>query len=334
MVLKAGLVGLGMMGRNHARLLQSTDGIELVAVVDPVGDVNGLIRSAQLVETVDQMLEIGVDICVVACPTEDHESVGLALASGGVHALIEKPLAVDLQAAQRIVDAFEAASLVGTVGHIERSNAAIRAMRNRISDGELGELYQVATRRVGPFPDRIRDVGVVKDLATHDLDLAAWVGGSKFASISAHTAHRAGRHHEDLLSATGLLENGVVTNHLVNWLTPFKERLVVATGEGGCLVADTLVADLTRFENASVSLEWGPISDFRGVSEGNVTRYAIAKPEPLRVQLENFRDVVNGLDAEIVPLRDGLLAVEAADAAILSTLEGRTVSISDEQEQS
>lgn len=334
MVLKAGLVGLGMMGRNHARLLQSTDGIELVAVVDPVGDVNGLIRSAQLVETVDQMLEIGVDICVVACPTEDHESVGLALASGGVHALIEKPLAVDLQAAQHIVDAFEAASLVGTVGHIERSNAAIRAMRNRISDGELGELYQVATRRVGPFPDRIRDVGVVKDLATHDLDLAAWVGGSKFASISAHTAHRAGRHHEDLLSATGLLENGVVTNHLVNWLTPFKERLVVATGEGGCLVADTLVADLTRFENASVSLEWGPISDFRGVSEGNVTRYAIAKPEPLRVQLENFRDVVNGLDAEIVPLRDGLLAVEAADAAILSTLEGRTVSISDEQEQS
>lgn len=327
MVLRAGLVGLGMMGRNHARLLQSTAGVELVAVVDPVGDASGAIRSAPVLETVAEMIDVGVDFCVVACPTEDHEPVALALAEAGVAALIEKPLAIDLPSAKRIVDAFESRGLVGAVGHIERSNAAVREVRRRIAEGELGELYQVSTRRVGPFPGRIRDVGVVKDLATHDLDLAAWVGGARFASIAAYTTNRAGRDYEDLVSATGRLENGVITNHLVNWLTPYKERLVVATGEGGCLVADTLVADVTRYKNASVALEWDGISDFRGVSEGDVIRYAIAKPEPLRVQLEAFRDAVLAESSAIVSLRDGLSAVEAADAAIQSSSEGRTVDI-------
>ena len=198
MVLKAGLVGLGMMGRNHARLLQTTEGIELVAVADPVGDLNGVIRTAAVVSTVDEMIAVGLDICVVACPTEDHEEVGAKLAAAGVHALIEKPLAVDLPAARRLSDAFEAAGLVGAVGHIERSNAAVRSLRARLAAGELGEVFQVATRRLGPFPDRIRDVGVVKDLATHDLDLTAWVGGADYASIAAQTVRKAGREHEEV----------------------------------------------------------------------------------------------------------------------------------------
>lgn len=327
MVLRAGLVGLGVMGRNHARLLQSTDDIEFVGAVDPAGDTAGVVRDAPTVPTVEDLLGIGLDVCVVACPTEDHLPVGLALAGAGVHALIEKPLATDLVAANQIVDAFEAAGLVGAVGHIERSNAAVREMRRRIAAGDLGELFQVSTRRVGPFPGRIRDVGVVKDLATHDLDLAAWVGGATYRSIAARTTHRAGRPFEDLVAATGQLANGVITNHLVNWLTPYKERLVVATGEGGCLVADTLLADVTRYENGSVDLEWRELADFRGVSEGNVVRYAIPKPEPLRVQLEAFRDAVNGRDATIVTLREGLSAVAAADAAIESASTGETVRV-------
>ena len=327
MALRAGLVGLGMMGRNHARLLQSVDGIELVGVSDPMGDPTDAVRSATLCDTVAQLIELELDICVVACPTEDHEAVGMALADAGVHTLIEKPLAVDLPAARRLADRFEAAGLVGAVGHIERSNAAIRSMRARIMAGELGDVFQVATRRVGPFPARIRDVGVVKDLATHDLDLAAWVGGAHYASISARTVHRAEREHEDLVAAVGALQNGVVTNHLVNWLTPFKERLVVATGDRGSFVADTLLADLTYYENADIPTSWEGISSFRGVSEGNVTRFAIAKPEPLRVQLEGFRDRVLGKDSEIVTMRDGMAAVAAADAALESARTGTTVSL-------
>lgn len=330
MVLRAGLVGLGMMGRNHARLLQSVDGIELVGASDPMGDPANSIRSAPVVESVEALIALGLDMCVVACPTEDHELVGLALADAGVHALIEKPLAMDLASARRLANRFEQAQLVGAVGHIERSNAAVRSLRSRLLSGEIGDVFQVSTRRVGPFPARIRDVGVVKDLATHDLDLTAWVGGGSYESIAARTVHRAEREHEDLVAATGMLSNGVVTNHLVNWLTPYKERLVVATGDLGCLVADMLLADLTFYENGLVQTQWDGISSFRGVSEGNVTRFAIEKPEPLRVQLEAFRDAVLGKSAEIVTMRDGMAAVAAADAAIESARTGSTTKVRSE----
>src|SRR5690606_23837436 len=112
-------------------------------------------------------------------------------------------------------------------------NPALRALRSRLENGELGDIYQVATRRQGPFPNRVADVGVVKDLATHDIDLTAWVIQSTYARISAQTAHKSGRPHEDLISITALAANGTVINHLVNWLSPLKERLTVVTGERG-----------------------------------------------------------------------------------------------------
>src|SRR5581483_4322196 len=126
-----------------------------------------------------------------------------------------------------LVDTFQAAGLIGAVGHIERYNPALQQLKSRLEAGELGEIYQVATRRQGPFPGRIADVGVVMDLATHDLDLTAWVCGSSFETISARTAHKSGREHEDLVAATGSLADGTITNHLVNWLAPMKERVTV-----------------------------------------------------------------------------------------------------------
>src|SRR5207245_1643369 len=120
---------------------------------------------------------------------------------------------------------------VAAVGHVERFNPAIRAMHQRLAAGELDAIYQVTTSRQGPFPDRVRDVGVIKDLATHDFDLTAWVTGSYYASVAARTAHKAGRPHEDLVAVSGSLRDGTVVNHLVNWLTPTKDRRVVVTGE-------------------------------------------------------------------------------------------------------
>jgi UDP-N-acetylglucosamine 3-dehydrogenase len=324
MVLRAGLVGLGMMGRNHARVLQEIDDVALVGVADPAGAGSVQIGDATCVPDVEALIALGIDIAVVACPTEDHEAVALLLAHAGVHALVEKPLAVDLQTAERIADAYAAIGLVGAVGHIERFNPAVRNLRLRISNGELGELYQIATRRIGPFPNRIRDVGVVKDLATHDLDLTAFVAESTYKSIAAHTSHKAGRPHEDLVAATGLLESGTITNHLVNWLTPFKERLVVASGDRGTFIADTLLADLTLYRNGVEPMHWEGLSRFRGVSEGDMIRYAIPKHEPLRTELEGFRDAVLGRGGEIVTMNEGLRAVAVADAALRSAESGIT----------
>jgi predicted dehydrogenase len=264
---------------------------------------------------------------MVAVPTIYHEPVGLALAEAGIHAMIEKPLAQNTPSARKLADAFANKGLVGAVGHIERYNPALQSARARLEAGELGSVYQVTTRRQGPFPARIADVGVVKDLATHDIDLTAWVTQQPFTSVGARTATKSGREFEDLVAVTGLLADGTVTNHLVNWLSPLKERVTIITGERGTFVANTLTADLTFYANGLVQTTWDDIAQFRGVSEGDVVRFAIAKPEPLRVEHEQFRDAVLGKDADIVTLEQGMTTVAVAEAVIESARTGMTIDL-------
>lgn len=325
--LRAGLIGLGMMGRHHARVLRELDGVDLVAVADSFGDPHGVAGQLGLLSSVQELIAAGIDMAVVAVPTGLHEEVGLALAAAGVHTLVEKPIADSAEAGQRLVEAFSSNGLVGAVGHIERFNPALQSLRRRIEAGELGEVYQIATRRQGPFPARIADVGVVKDLGTHDIDLTAWLAQSRFQSIFAHITTRSGRPHEDMVAATGHLENGVITNHLVNWLSPMKERLTIVTGEKGAFVADTITADLTFFENGTVATEWESMAAFRGVSEGNVTRLAIAKPEPLRTEHEAFRDAVLGLRSDVVTMQEGLDTLRVAEAVLESATTRQIVEI-------
>jgi UDP-N-acetylglucosamine 3-dehydrogenase len=326
-VLRAGLVGLGSMGRHHARVLSSLPGVDFVGVADPAGDPAGLAQGARVVPSVDDLIALDVDYAVVAAPTNLHESIGLSFADAGVHVLIEKPVAADSNSGRILAERFERAGLVGAVGHIERFNPAVRQLEMRLAAGDLGDIYQVATRRQGPFPARIADVGVILDLATHDIDLTGFVTGLQFRSVSAHTAHKSGREHEDLVAVVGVLEGGVVTSHLVNWLSPMKERLTVVTGERGTFVADTLAADLTFYANGTVSNDWADIAHFRGMSEGNVTRFAFSKTEPLRTEHECFRDAVLGLESSVVTLRRGLEAVLVAEAVLGSARSGLTVHI-------
>jgi predicted dehydrogenase len=303
--LRVGLIGLGMMGRHHARVVREVEGLELVAVADATGDPHKVAGGLPVLADVHQLIDAGIDAAVCAVPTGMHEDVGLALAEAGVHTLIEKPIAHSVAAGERLVKAFAARGVIGAVGHIERYNPSLQSLRARMAGGDLGDIYQIATRRQGPFPARIADVGVVKDLATHDIDLTAWLAQSEYVAVAAQVALRSGRPHEDLVAATGKLANGTVTNHLVNWLSPMKERVTVVTGEKGAFVADTLTADLTFYANGVVDTEWDSVANFRGVSEGDVTRFAIAKREPLRVEHEKFRDAILGRATEIVTLQEG-----------------------------
>jgi predicted dehydrogenase len=325
--LRAGLIGLGMMGRHHARVLRSLEGVELVAVADPGGDPHGVAGGLAVLPDVEAVIAAGIDYCVVAAPTALHDEIGLALVAADVHALIEKPLARDVQGAQKLAEAFEQAGLVGAVGHVERYNPALQSMRRRLEAGELGDVYQIITRRQGPFPARIADVGVIKDLATHDIDLTSWVVQQPYASVAARTAHKSGREHEDLVAVIGQLADGTVTSHLVNWLSPMKERVTVVTGDRGTFVADTLNADLTFHANGIVPTEWDEIARFRGVTEGDVIRYAIAKPEPLRTEHEAFRDAVWGKNAEIVTMGQGLATVAVAEAVMESARLGLSIDL-------
>ena len=318
-MLRAGLAGLGMMGRHHMRLLNQIDGVDFVGIFDPAPHANSLSQGVPVFSTINELLEQKLDYCVVAAPTMFHLELGLELAKAGVHALIEKPVAATPFEAEQLVEAFEKVNLIGGVGHIERFNPALRAMRTKIEEGLIGEIYQISTRRQGPFPARIADVGVIKDLATHDIDLTAWVAQRPYTSIKAHTAHRSGRVHEDMVIAVGLLEGGIIVNHVVNWLSPFKERNTTVIGDKGALVADNLTADLTYYENGHIRSQWDSISEFRGVSEGDVVRFALNKVEPLLTEHEAFRDAIVTRDtSQIVTFREGLAAVNIAEQMLES----------------
>lgn len=327
MVLRAGLLGVGMMGRHHARVMREVDGLELVAIADPGGDPHGVAGDLPILPDVDALIDAGIDVAVVAAPTRFHEDAALKLAAAGVHTMVEKPIASTVEAGQRMVDAFEAAGLVGAVGHIERFNPALQELRRRIEAGELGALYQVVTRRQGPFPSRIADVGVAKDLASHDVDLTAWVVQSDYERVFAQTAFKSGREHEDMITITGRTASGVIVNNIVNWLSPMKERLTVVTGEKGAFIADTSTGDLTFYANGTIPLEWESVSSFRGVSEGDVTRFAFAKREPLRVEHEAFRDAVLGLDSDVVTMQQGLRTLAVIEAALDSAADGTAIAL-------
>jgi len=325
--LRVGVLGLGSMGRHHVRNARNTEGFELVAVADPGGDRFGVAGSLPVLDSVSAMIEVGIDAAIVAVPTVFHEEAALALAEAGVHTLVEKPLAASVEAGQRVAEAFKSAGLVGAVGYVERCNPALLEMRKRLAEGQLGDVYQVVTRRQSPFPARISDVGVVKDLATHDVDLAAWVAGAPYESIYARTSVRSGRPHEDMMVASGVLAGGILVNHLVNWLTPYKDRTTIVTGERGALVADTAMGDLTFYENGHAPLQWDAIAAFRGVSEGQIVRYALTKREPLALEHERFRDAILGVGSEHVTMDEALDNLRVVEAILASAATGRSVDL-------
>jgi UDP-N-acetylglucosamine 3-dehydrogenase len=317
-----------MIGRHHARLLQSSDRVAFAGAVDPGGDRYRAVHTPELVfATVDELLARGpLDFAIVAVPTEAHVAVAERLAAVGVAMLIEKPLAATTEAAQRIVELCETAGIAGCVGHVERFNPALQEMRRRLLDGQIGRLFTVSTVRSGPFPARVQDVGVVKDLATHDIDLVSWLSDSQIATVAAQTQFLSGREHEDLVLAVGALESGAAFNIVVDWVSPAKIRRTRVLGERGMLEADTLTGDLYFYENAEVRIVWPATQQFRGVSEGNVTRYALSRDEPLRLEHEAFLNLIEGRrDAGVVTLEAGVDVVRSAEAVLASARTGETV---------
>jgi UDP-N-acetylglucosamine 3-dehydrogenase len=325
--LRVGLIGLGSMGANHARVLAKLNGVELVAIADSANYTKNEVPNRLILTSVEDVIAKGVDYCVVAIPTAFHEEVSVKLIEAGIHVLIEKPLAHNMDSALRIALAASKADVVAGVGHIERYNAAIRQARIRIENGDLGEIYQIATRRMGPFPSRIADVGVVMDLCTHDIDLTSWLGDSAYDNVTSRARALSGRTHEDLVAVVANLKNGIIVSHLVNWISPQKERNVVVTGEKGTFIIDTLSTDLTFWENGRVAVTQEPLALLKGVSQGDIVTFAFEKPEPLLIEHENFRDCLLEKPSEIVTLNQALRTVETAGAVVKSYESQETVQL-------
>jgi predicted dehydrogenase len=317
--LRAAVVGLGMMGRNHARVYEDVlDDIDLVAVADP--DPNALRRATSgraargYAEAERMFAEEELDLVSVASPTSLHLPVVLAAFERGVNVLVEKPIAGERDEAERMIEAARASGKLLTVGHIERFNPAVRELRRRLEANELGRLFQVKATRLGPFPARIRDVGVVVDLAPHDLDIMRYLVGSDPVRLYAETERRIHTEHEDLFNGVMKFANGVIGVLDINWLTPTKRRTLTVTGERGMYVVDYINQDLIFYANPEAVHTWenrGAIhpAPVTSVAEGEMARRAVHRQEPLAVELGEFaRAVRDGLPSPVDP-HDALVAL-------------------------
>ncbi|MFL5681365.1 MAG: Gfo/Idh/MocA family oxidoreductase, partial [Chloroflexota bacterium] len=201
--LRIGLAGLGSMGRNHLRVLSARDDARVAAVADPDRATLEAAATASGADAFDDPLEMiaaaELDAVVVAAPTTSHLPLALAAIERGLPVLVEKPLAATTDEALRIVAAARREEVPVQVGHVERFNPAVLELGRLLGTGWLSTIYSIASRRAGPFPARIRDVGVTVDLATHDADILSWIARERPERVYAETARRIHAEHEDLL---------------------------------------------------------------------------------------------------------------------------------------
>jgi len=329
---RVAVVGVGMMGRNHVRVYSEMPNVELVAIVDQnlaLAEPLSSLYHVPLFSDFREMVEkVKPDAVSVAVPTEFHYEVVKGLLEMDCNVLVEKPIAATLDQAWELLNLADQRNRVLTVGHIERFNPAIVELKRRLDGGELGRVFQVHARRVGPFPTRIQDVGVIKDLAIHDLDIMHYVTGSYVDRVYAEAKSTIHERCEDMFVGTLHFMDNTIGLLEINWLTPTKIRELYITGDRGMFRVNYITQDLCFFENAEFeNSEWSSLSLIRGVSEGAIIQYAIKKKEPLRNELETFIGYLQGKANRLVSGADAMEALQVAMALVESASVSRMIKV-------
>jgi len=327
---KVAVIGVGSMGKNHARVYSELPKVDLVGISDvneqialAVGQKNGTRPYTDYKELLDIEKPEAVSVAV---PTALHEEVASTVLKSGAHVLIEKPIAATLEEGQRLIELSNSLDRILMVGHIVRFNPAIQELKSKLRAGELGRIYQIVCRRAGPFPARIRDVGVVIDLAPHDVDLMRYLTDLNPIRIYAETERRIHTDHEDLLLGLLRFPDGITGSLEINWLTPTKVREVLVLGERGLFRVDDLTQDLYFYENEQANGDlWPALRTIKGVSEGRMIRYAISRYEPLKAELQAFIHAVQEKLPAPVSGEDGLAALSLALKLVESSKTNKVI---------
>jgi UDP-N-acetylglucosamine 3-dehydrogenase len=307
------------MGSHHLRVLRSLPECTVVAVVDPEDEprrralpADGTLSAYTSLSAALERHE--ADFACVAAPADRLPALAHEALEASLAVLVEKPIAPTEEEAEELIRFAEERSLLLSVGHVERFNPAVLALREKLDQHALGRIYQLHARRLSPYPARRHLLGVSLDLATHDLDVMRHVSGKEVVRVFAETADRGSDGIEDLVCASLRFEDDSTGLLEVNWLTPTKVRELSVTGERGMFVVDYLTQDLRFFEHPSETIEWEALGVVRGSDEGDMIRYAIARREPLVVQWEAFFAALRAGGPAPVPGREGLAALSIATA--------------------
>ncbi len=295
-MLKIALIGLGSMGQNHYRVLQGIENIEICALCDVVKNKE---YKEPFYTDVDTMLEeTKPDAAIIVVPTFLHKEVALKCIAHDVHIFIEKPVASSIEDANIIQDALEAKGLKSCVGHVERFNPVVQALKDELKDQEI---YSVSITRVGPFPPRIADVGVLTDLSVHDIDLIRFITHRNILEKSIFKSRKIHNHHEDNAVLSFKLEDEIVADITTNWLTPFKKRTIEVACKDGYFEADLITQNLREYSGFHVNNSYV----VRGCH--------IKKDEPLVKEIESFISYLVDDDiGSLATVQDSIITLEIA----------------------
>lgn len=336
-MIRAAVVGVGTIGRHHARVYADLPDVALVAVADPDAERRDAVArryGARAYPDHESLLAAEeADVVSVAVPTESHCAVTLAALESGAHVLVEKPMADSVASAQTMIVAAEEAGRLLAVGHIERFNPVVIELKRRLAAGELGRIVLIHARRLSPFPAYVRDVGVVMDLATHELDIICHLMDRPLNRLYAETARNIHPQHEDMLHGVLRFADGAVGVVDANWLTPNKVRRLEVTGPGGMFVVDYLHQDLFFYENSQGPARWDAMALFKGVAEGSVVKLRIARQEPLVSEIQSFVAAVTEGRPPTVSGRDGLRALALAELLLDAAAVGQVLDVGAECER-
>lgn len=297
--LRVGVVGAGVMGSNHARVLAGLPGAELVGVVDPVPAHRA--RATELAgcrtfTTLDELIAEGVDAVTIAAPTHLHHEISLACIAHNIHVLVEKPIASSVEEGREIVTAAERAGVTLMVGHVERFNPAVAAVKQAIS-GE--DILSIGITRVGPFPPRMSNVGVVIDLAVHDIDLIRWFTEFDIVEVQPQLSSAVAER-EDIALLQFRTASGVLAHINTNWLTPFKARNVTVATRGKYVMGDLLTRQVTE------------CFGFKPDGSYSMRHLPVGHDEPLRAELIAFLNAVSNRSAPAVSGDEAVASLEIA----------------------
>ena len=297
--LRVGVIGAGVMGSNHARVLAQLPGVKLAGVADPLAESRSRITGfvdCPTFATVDELLAAGVDAVTIAAPTHLHRDVSLACIAHGAHVLVEKPIATTGAEGREIIDAARKKGVTLMVGHVERFNPAVATIKEAIR-GE--EILSVAITRVGPFPPRMSNVGVVIDLAVHDIDLIRWFTGSDIVEVQPQlTSAMAER--EDIALLQFRTASGVLAHINTNWLTPFKARTATIATRNKYIQGDLLTRQVTE------------CFGFQRDGSYSMRHLPVGYDEPLRAEMMAFVKAIKTGSAPAITGEAGVASLEIA----------------------
>src|SRR5882757_4057570 len=298
-LLRVGVVGIGVMGSNHARVFADIPGVRLAGVVDPDRKqrdfVSGALGCAAF-SSVDALLAHGVDAVTIAAPTHLHQEIALFCIERGVHVLVEKPIAPSVEEGRAIIAAARSAGVALMVGHVERFNPTVEAIKDAIRDEDI---LSIAITRVGPFPPRMSNVGVVIDLAVHDIDLIRWFTESEIAEVQPQLS-KAVAEREDIALLQFRTASGVLAHINTNWLAPFKARNVTVATRGKYVMGDLLTRQVTE------------CFGFKPDGSYSMRHLPVGHDEALRAELIAFLGAVRSGGVPAVTGDEGVASLEIA----------------------